>query len=119
MPATDIKEVERRLGDVKCAVCQSSRFGIDSRSTKEDGACKGICLQCYYNFPIFTDMEFYLQTQPDVPFWLKQIPCPQGEHRGVTLNFRIVMSVRESIYFVTCNTCQHQYTERSYLEVFE
>ena len=119
MPNITIKEVERRLGEVKCAVCKGSRFGIDSRSIKEDGECKGICINCYYNFPVFTDMEFYLQTQPDVPFWLKEITCPKCEKRGVTLNFRIVMSVRESVYFVTCNSCQHQFTERSYLEVFE
>jgi len=120
MPAGDIKEVERRLAEVKCAICKSSRFGIDSRSIKkDDGECKGICIDCYYNFPVFTDMEFYLQTQPDVPYWLQKITCPECEHQGVTLNFRIVMSVRESIYFVTCHSCQHEFTERSYLEVFE
>ena len=119
MTAAEIKEVEQRLESVKCAICKSSRFGIDTRSIKDDGECKGICIKCYYNFPVFTDMEFYLKTQPDVPYWLKEITCQNCEHRGVKLDFRIVMSVRESIYFVTCDSCQHRFAERSYLEVFE
>lgn len=119
MPLPDIKEVERRLAEVKCAVCKSNCFGINSHSIEENGECKGICIKCYYNFPIFIDMEFYLRIQPDVPLWLKEITCQNCQNKGVMLNFRIVMSVRESIYFVTCNTCQHQFTEHSYLEVFE
>ena len=86
---------------------------------KEDGEWKGICLDCYYNFPVYTDMEFYLQTQPDVPYRLKEIYCPKCDKRGVNLDFRIVMSVRESLYFVTCQHCLHPFIERSYLEVFE
>lgn len=115
-----IQEVEQRLGQVKCAVCKSNRFGIDSRTVKkDDGEWKGICRQCFYSFPVHTDMEFYLQTQPDVPYRLKEIACPACETRGVKLNFRIVMSVRESIYFLTCLACGHEFPEHSSLESFE
>ena len=119
MSSLDVQYVQERLTQAKCAVCKKSRFGIDSRSMKEDGEWKGICLDCYYNFPVYTDMEFYLRIQPDVQYWLKEISCPMCSHRGVTLDFRIVMSVRESLYFVTCEHCQHSFTEQSFLEVFE
>ena len=119
MSMLDVQYVQDRLGEAKCAVCKKSRFGIDSRSMKEDGEWKGVCLDCYYNFPVYTDMEFYLRIQPDVQYWLKAITCPLCSSRGVTLEFRIVMSVRESLYFVTCQHCGHSFTERSYLEVFE
>ena len=119
MSRLDVQYVQDRLGHAKCAICKTSRFGIDSRSVKEDGEWKGICLNCYYNFPVHTDMEFYLQTQPDVKYWLKEISCPLCGHRGVTLDFRIVMSVRESLYFVSCQRCRHSFTERSFLEIFE
>lgn len=119
MSSLDVQYVQERLTQAKCAVCKKSRFAIDSRSMKEDGEWKGICLDCYYNFPVYTDMEFYLRIQPDVQYWLKDIACPLCSHRGVTLEFRIVMSVRESLYFVTCEHCQHSFTEQSYLEVFE
>ncbi len=119
MTTLTVKEVEARLSEVKCAICKKSRFGIDSRSMQEDGDWKGLCLDCYYSFPVYTDMQFYLQTQPDIPYRLKEIACPSCEQRQVDLNFRIVMSVRESIYFLTCKACHHQFPERSSLESFE
>lgn len=114
-----VKEVEARLGEVQCAICKGSRFAIDSRSVNEDGNWKAICRDCFYTFPVHTDMEFYLQTQPDVPYRLKEIACPACEHRGVSLDFRAVVSVRQSVYFVTCSECGTRFPERSFLEVFE
>ncbi|MGQ0810599.1 MAG: hypothetical protein ACT4OO_05165 [Nitrospiraceae bacterium] len=64
-------------------------------------------------------MEFYLRTQPDVPYRLKDISCPHCMQRGVALDFRIVMSVREAIYFVTCTACKKKFPENSSLEAFE
>ena len=119
MEPLTIQWVENRLGQVQCAICKSSQFGIDSRTVKEDGDWKAICRACYYTFPVYTDMEFYLRTQPDVPYRLKEISCPSCEKRDVRLDFRIVMSVRESIYLLTCQSCQHQFPERSSLESFE
>ncbi len=119
MPALSIEHVELRLASVRCAVCKQNEFAIDRRSMQPDGDWKGMCLRCRYTFPVHTDMEFYLRTQPDVPYRLKEIACPACEHRGVRLDFRIVMSVREAVYFVTCQACQHQFPEKSSLETFE
>ncbi len=119
MSSISIKDVETRLGHVKCATCKSNRFGIDNRTVKDDGEWKGICRDCFYTFPIHTDMEFYLRTQPDVPYRLREIACQACEKRGVSLDFRINMSVRESVYFVTCQSCHIQFTEQSSLEAFE
>lgn len=119
MPVLSVEQVESRLASVRCAVCKQSQFGVDRRSLQPDGDWKGVCLRCRYTFPVHTDMEFYLRTQPDVPYRLKEIACPACEHRGVTLDFRIVMSVREAIYFVTCRACRHQFPEWSSLEAFE
>ncbi len=120
MISLSINEVESRLGEVNCAICKGNRFGIDSRTVAAgDGEWKAICRDCYYTFPVHTDMEFYLQTQPDVPYRLKEIACRSCRHRGVILNFRAVLSVRESVYFVTCEACQIKFPERSFLETFE
>jgi uncharacterized protein YbaR (Trm112 family) len=119
MPNPTVKEVETRLGTVQCAICKGSSFGIDERFMQADGEWRGICRKCYYTFPIYTDMEFYLRTQPDIPYRLKEMSCPTCNHQGVSLNFRITMSVRESIYFLTCTSCQKTYPERSSLEAFE
>jgi transcription elongation factor Elf1 len=119
MPNPTVKEVETRLGTVQCAICKESSFGIDERSMQADGEWRGICRKCYYTFPIYTDMEFYQRTQPDIPYRLKEMSCPTCNHKGVSLNFRITMSVRESIYFLTCTSCQKTYPERSSLEAFE
>ena len=120
MVKLSIEEVEKRLEEAKCAICKGNRFGIDSRTvTTGDGEWKAICRDCFYIFPVHTDMEFYLQTQPDVPYRLKEIACPSCRHRGVSLDFRAVLSVRESVYFVTCASCQHKFPEHSYLESFE
>ena len=94
---------------MKCAICKGSSFGIDQRFMQADGEWRGVCKKCFYSFPLYTDMEFYLRTQPDVPYRLKEISCTACNHRGVSLDFRATMSVRESIYFVTCGGCKRQF----------
>ena len=99
MPGPSVQEVEQRLGTVKCAICKGSSFGIDQRFMQADGEWRGVCKKCFYSFPLYTDMA-----------------C---NHRGVSLDFRATMSVRESIYFVTCGGCKRQFAEQSSLEAFE
>lgn len=119
MVAITVEQVESRLKSVRCAVCKASDFRIDRRTMQPDGEWKGACVACRYTFPVHTDMEFYVRTQPDLPYRLKEIACPVCQNHGVDLNFRIAMSVREAVYFVTCKTCAHQFPERSTLETFE
>ena len=116
MPPPTVQEVEDRLTSVQCAVCKGSSFGIDQRFMQADGEWRGICKKCFYSFPVYTDMEFYLRTQPDVPYRLREISCTVCKHRGVRLDFRATMSVRESIYFVTCGGCNRPFPEKSSLE---
>ena len=119
MTSLTVEEVESRLSAVRCAICKTNAFGIDRRSMQPDGEWKGVCLKCRYLFPVHADMEFYQRTQPDLPYVLKTIPCPRCQSRGVNLDFRIVMSVREAFYFVTCRACGHAFPEKSSLESFE
>lgn len=119
MALIPIDQIENRLSTVQCAICKTNTFGIDRRTLQSDGECRGVCLKCRYSFPVYTDMEFYVRTQPDIPYRLKEISCQNCHHRGVSLDFRITMSVREAIYFVTCTACQTQFPERSSLEAFE
>jgi hypothetical protein len=119
MPSITPELVEARLSTVTCAICKESSFGIDRRFMQPDGEWRGVCKKCRYSFPVYTDMEFYLRTQPDVPYRLRQISCTACNHQGVSLDFRITMSVREAIYFVTCQGCQRQFPERSSMEAFE
>jgi hypothetical protein len=119
MPNLSVPDVESRLSTVQCAICKGSSFGIDQRFMQSDGEWRGVCKKCFYSFPVYTDMEFYLRTQPDVPYRLKDISCTACNHRGVSLDFRITMSVREAIYFVTCTNCKRAFPERSSLEAFE
>jgi hypothetical protein len=119
MSRPGIEHVEQRLSSVKCAICKTSQFMVDRRTLQPDGECKAMCKQCRYSFPVHTDMDFYRKTQPDIPYLMRTIPCPKCEKQGVTLDFRIVMSVREAHYFVTCLACSHQFSEKSLLEAFE
>ena len=119
MPNPTVQEVETRLGTVHCAICKGSSFGIDERAMQADGEWRGICRKCFYTFPIYTDMEFYLRTQPDIPYRLKEMSCPTCNQQGVSLNFRATMSVREAIYFLTCNSCKKTFPQQSSLEAFE
>ena len=119
MPSITVEQVESRLSSVRCAICKTNQFGIDRRTMQPDGECKGVCLKCRYSFPVHTDMEFYERTQPDIPYLMKAIPCPKCEQHGVNLDFRIVLSVREAFYFVTCKACGNPFTEKSSMESFE
>jgi len=114
-----VEQVESRLSTIQCPICKASSFSIDRRSMQPDGEWKAGCMKCRYSFPVHTDMEFYERTQPDIPYHLKSIPCPKCEAHGVTLDFRIVLSVREAFYFVTCHSCGHAFPEKSSLESFE
>ena len=114
-----VEQVEARLASVRCAICKRNSFVIDRRTLQPDGECKGACTNCRYTFPVHTDMEFYQRTQPDIPYVLRQVACPACHGHGADLDFRIVMSVREAFYFVTCKRCQHQFPEQSSLEAFE
>lgn len=119
MSRPTVEEVETRLASVRCAICKQSGFAVDRRTMQPDGEWRAMCTKCRYSFPVHTDMEFYLRTQPDVPYRLKEMSCQACQHRGVTLDFRIMMSVREAIYFVTCSACALQFPEPSSLEAFE
>ena len=118
MPLT-VQEVETRLQAVRCAVCKGNAFRIDPRTSRTVGEWKGVCTGCRYTFPVHTDMEFYQQTQPDLRYLLKDIACVSCHTPGVRLDFRIVMSVREAYYFVTCQACGHAFPEQSSHESFE
>lgn len=114
-----LEQVEQRLSSVRCAICKTDQFMVDRRTLQPDGECKAVCKQCRYSFPVHTDMEFYQRTQPDIPYVMQKIPCPRCQAQGVALDFRIVMSVREAHYFVTCKACAHSFSEISLLEAFE
>ena len=96
-----------------------SSFGIDRRFSQSDGEWRGVCKKCRYSFPVYTDMEFYLRTQPDIPYRLKEMSCPTCNNKGVSLDFRITMSVREAIYFLTCDSCKRTFPQQSSLEALE
>jgi hypothetical protein len=119
MTSLSVEQVESRLSAVRCAICKTNAFGIDRRSMQPDGEWKGVCLKCRYLFPVHANVEWYQRTQPDVPYLLKTIPCLRCQGRGVKLDFRIVMSVREAFYFVTCQACGNAFPEQSSLESFE
>jgi uncharacterized protein YbaR (Trm112 family) len=114
-----VEQVETRLSAVRCAICKGNTFTIDRRSIQPDGEWKGACLNCRYTFPVHTDMDFYQRTQPDIPYLMNTISCPVCHGHGVTLDFRIVMSVRDAFYFVTCRSCGRTFPEKSALESFE
>jgi RNase P subunit RPR2 len=78
-----------------------------------------MCMKCRYTFPVHADMEFYQRTQPDLPHFLRTVPCPKCTARGVDLDFRATLSVREAYYFVTCKACNYPFPERSSFEAFE
>jgi hypothetical protein len=119
MSRPTLEEVEQRLSSVRCAICKTSEFMVDRRTVQPDGECRAMCKKCRYSFPVHTDMEFYQRTQPDIPYLMRTIPCPACQRAGVKLDFRIVMSVREAHYFVTCLACSFAFTEKSLLEAFE
>jgi transposase-like protein len=73
MPSPTIEEVETRLETVQCAICKESSFGVDRRFMQSDGEWRGVCKKCRYSFPIYTDMEFYQRTQPDLSYRLKEM----------------------------------------------
>lgn len=119
MATLSVEQIEARLGQVACPICKSRKFWIDRRTMQQGSDWRAACIGCRYNFPVHVDMEFYERTQPDVPYFLKTVPCPQCQARGVELDFRIVLSVREAYYFVTCKACRHTFPERSSMEAFE
>ncbi|HEY3196546.1 MAG TPA: hypothetical protein VGJ57_00925 [Nitrospirales bacterium] len=116
----DFDLVEQRLKEMACPVCKSSHdFMIPHDSRITDGEYKAFCKACRYSMPIHMDMESYLRSQPDVPYWLKGMRCPKCLKTGGTLDFWVQPSVRNAVYFVTCQSCRQPFSEKSSLEAFE
>ena len=97
MPRPTVQEVEMRLSTVKCAICKKNAFSIDQRFMQADGEWRGVCKGCRYSFPVYADMEFYLRTQPDVPYRLKEISCQTCNHKGVSLDFQKTFPEQSSL----------------------
>lgn len=98
MALIQLEQVEKRLSSVQCAICKTNTFGIDRRTLQSDGECRGVCLKCRYSFPVYTDMEFYLRTQPDIPYRLKEISCPNCHIVAyLSTSASRCLSVRQSI----------------------
>ncbi len=105
------QEVERRLNTVPCAVCKQSSFAIDERFMGPDGDWRGICKKCFYTFPVYTDMEVYPRTQPDVPLRLNEISCTACNHRGVRLDLRATLFMRQPYLFVPSQDSHRKFVE--------
>jgi formylmethanofuran dehydrogenase subunit E len=118
--AMDFEKVEQRLHAMTCPVCKSCNdFTVSRDSRITDGEYKIFCKGCRYSMPVHMDMENYLRNQPDVPYWLKGMRCPACLKMGVTLDFWVQPSVRNALYFVSCNACQEPFMEKSSLEAYE
>jgi Zn ribbon nucleic-acid-binding protein len=116
----DFDSTEKRLAAITCPVCKAGHgFTIPRDSRITDGEYKAFCRGCRYSMPVHMDMESYMRNQPDVTYWLKGMRCPACEKTGGRLDFWVQPSVRGALYFVTCNACQHPFSENSALEAYE
>ena len=80
MNTLGVKQVEERLGQVKCAICKSNQFGIDSRSIKEDGGLEGdlqellLYISSLYGYGVlFTGLS------PMCPIVFEKSPVPNAK----------------------------------------
>ena len=118
MPAPTVQEVEGRLASVQCAVCKGRA------SASISGSCRPMANGGEFVRSAFT-------ASLSTPTWSSisapSLMCPTVYERspvrsastGGSLDFRATMSVRESIYFVTCGGCKRPFAEKSSLEAFE
>ncbi len=116
----DFKNLEQRLAGVGCPVCKATKgFTIPPDPRITDGEYKAFCNACRYSMPVHTDIVAYVRNQPDVNYWVKGMRCPACEKNGGTLDFWVQPSVRHALYFITCQSCNRPYFEKSALEAYE
>ena len=117
----DLESIQARLSEIPCPVCRKP--GCRVRETGEKGYaedfCAVQCTHCAYHYPISIPTRPVKETDPDTDIWLKGLPCPSCEEQGAELDFRGKLSVRETLYFITCRNCRHSFHEKAPMEAYE
>lgn len=118
---TDVTEIQNRLEKIACPICKKYGYAIHPRGNHSymETFYTARCTHCHYSFQVTTPTRPVHQTDPDTAQWLARLVCPSCENQGGELNFRCMLSVRECLYFVTCRACQHPFSEKAPMEVFE
>ena len=119
MPTTEF--IQKRLSTVACPLCQKNEFHLNPKGQKhqEEQAYTAICLGCHYSFPVSSENTLYRQANPDIVYRLREIPCPKCEGRGAELEFRAMISIRDSRQFLRCGNCRFEFNESTPAEAFE
>ena len=114
-------KIQARLSAIPCPICKQSQFSINPQTEKSytENFYKARCNNCAYTFTVSTPTKPIRETNPDVDQWLGGLSCPSCQERGAELDLRCVPSVRDCIYFVTCNACRHPYHENAPMEAYE
>lgn len=113
--------IQQRLGAIACPICRKQDFLVRIKTESPDGenVYTAICAGCRYNFPVSTENKLYQLSNPDAASWLKGFPCPECMTRGVELDFRCTVTVRESRIFLRCKSCRHEFNESMPGEAYE
>jgi len=117
----NLEEIQTRLAARPCPICRGTAFAVPPRGQESfaETLYKGRCLQCAYTFPVSIPTKPLSMVDPDTAQWLLGLPCPVCHETGVRLDFRCMLSVRESVAFITCTACQHPFSEKAPMEAYE
>jgi Zn finger protein HypA/HybF involved in hydrogenase expression len=117
----NLEEVQTRLGALSCPICKGSAFAIHPRGEASfaEQSYKARCNQCAYMFPISIPTQSLQLVDPDTAQWVMGLSCPACQETGTRLDFRCMLSVRESVAFITCIACHHPFSEKAPMEAYE
>lgn len=119
MPTTE--QIQTRLAAIACPICRKQDFSIRVKSENPDGenVYNAMCNGCRYTFPVSTENRLYRLSNPEIESWLNGIPCRKCGKRGAEMDFRCMVTVRDSRLFFHCKNCGFETYESMPAEAFE
>jgi len=113
--------IHHRLGALACPICRKQDFLVRIKSENPDGenTYTAMCAGCRYSFPVSTEITLYQRSNPDIVSWLKGFPCPKCQKRGAEMEFRCMVTVRDSRLFLHCKNCGFDFNETMPAEAYE
>lgn len=118
---SDVILIQSRLSTISCPICKKSQFSINPQAQKSyaENFYKARCNHCAYTFQVSSPTKPIKETDPDIDQWLGSLGCPSCHEFGAELNFRCTPSVRDCVYFVTCNACRSPFQEKAPMQAYE
>lgn len=103
----DLTEIQKRLNDVACPMCNNSTLDVTLRCDLDYGECLATakCQTCKTSYEVSTEKRVLETGKKD----LGSFACPHCEADDVALGFRCELPSFQCFYMASCRKCSESF----------